>query len=149
MVTPGEFREKQNYPCHLLCFNISNLVCNVILVALYSSQVYAPHTECTVNDTDITMLYDVAFRLGLTAMIAEFLVLMCPYILPLESSEKEVSQRFAISRTIWLDWFGKFCILAATTAQVMILTDEESLICSQEMGTLTLECKWLAALVIA
>ena len=130
MVKSDEFREKPNSSCHLFCFHISKLVCNVILVALYTSQVYAPHNECIVNDRDITMLYNVAFRLGLAAMVAEFLVLMCPYILPLESSENEGRQRFAISKTIWLDWFGKFCILAATTAQGMILTDEDSLICS-------------------
>ena len=130
MVKSGEFREEPKSSCHLICFHIGNLVCNVILVALYTSQVYSPHTECIVNDRDITMLYDVAFRLGLAAMVAEFLVLMCPYILPLESPEKEGRQRFAISKTIWLDWFTKFCILAATTAQVTILTDEDSLICS-------------------
>ena len=50
---------------------------------------------------------------------------------------------------MWLDWGIKFSVLAASAAQAMIVIDEKSLVCSRVMSTLSLESKWLAALVVA
>ena len=66
-------------------FHIATLVCNVCLVALYTTQVYTPHTECLVNDQNITQRFDLAFRLGLVAMFSEFLSLMGVLMLPINN----------------------------------------------------------------
>ena len=82
-------------------------------------------------------------------MFSEFLSLMGVLMLPSKVSEKEDQQRFMISKTMWLDWGIKFAILTASATQAMIVIDEKSLICSRVMSTLSLESKWLAALVVA
>ena len=69
-------------------FHITALICNVVLVALYASQVYGLHTECIVNDTNITQRFDIAFRLGFVAMFSEFLSLIGTLMLPSKESEK-------------------------------------------------------------
>ena len=62
---------------------------------------------------------------------------------------KEQRQGFVFSKTMWLDWMTKFAILTVSGIQTAILSDEKSLTCSQELETLAIESKWLAALVIA
>ena len=130
-------------------FHIATLVCNVCLVALYTTQVYTPHTECLVNDQNITQRFDLAFRLGLVAMFSEFLSLMGVLMLPINNTQKEEQPRFMLSKSLWCDWIIKFSIIACSAVQAMIVVDEKSLICSKVMSTLTLESKWLAALVIS
>ena len=111
-------------------FHIATLVCNVCLVALYTTQVYTPHTECLVNDQNITQRFDLAFRLGLVAMFSEFLSLMGVLMLPINNTQKEEQPRLMLSKSLWCDWIIKFSIIACSAVQAMIVVDEKSLICS-------------------
>ena len=68
---------------------MGTLVLNVTLVALYASQVYAPHSECIVEDTNVTFKYELAFRLGLVAFVSEFMLLMFIHIQPCNKSKTD------------------------------------------------------------
>ena len=68
---------------------MGTLVLNVTLVALYASQVYAPHSECIIEDKNITFQYELAFRLGLIAFVGEFMLLMLIHIQPCNKSERD------------------------------------------------------------
>ena len=66
----------------------TSLVCNVALVTLYALQVYSPHTDCLVNGQNVTLHLELAFRLGLSSMVVEFLTLTC-VLMPLYSSRDQ------------------------------------------------------------
>ena len=65
--------------CYYLLFSVC-LICNVALITLYAHQVYTPHTDCLVNGHNVTQNLSMAFRLGLSSMVVEFLTLTCVLI---------------------------------------------------------------------
>ena len=113
--------------CYYLLFTVC-LVCNVALITLYAHQVYTPHTDCFVNGHNVTLNLSIAFRLGLSSMVVEFLTLTCVLI-------PQYSQRSnTFAKTTWqkdhqgffwvyssiLDWTVKFLVIIAATIQLMM-----------------------------
>ena len=76
--TPSGELKQRSVSCtnRLLWFQTATALCNVVLVALYAAQVYTPHTDCIVNDTNVTRQFDLAFRIGLVASFSELLFLL-------------------------------------------------------------------------
>ena len=86
--SPGNVRDesekRRSKPCtnRFYLFHLATLIANMFFIGLYASQVYTPHAGCVVDETSITLRYELAFRIGFATMIMEFMILMFVYILP-------------------------------------------------------------------
>ena len=110
-----------------ISFYVVCLVSNVILIALYAVQVSTPHQTCIVNGVEITHQYDLAFRLGLTILIADFfstnvasLYVSSNYETPIHSSKQNGGQ--SIIANFALDWLIKGLTLLISGFQYQVIS---------------------------
>ena len=54
-------------------FYLACLLSNVMFISLYAIQVYSQHSTCIVNGDDVTVKFELAFKLGLAIVFIDFL----------------------------------------------------------------------------
>ena len=110
--------------CYYVLFSIS-LVFDIALATLYALQVYSEHTDCLVNEHNVTLHLELAFRLGLSSMLVEFLTLTC-VLIPLYSSQDPTLNhpgRLKVTKSCecsLVDWTVKLLVMIAAAIQLMV-----------------------------
>ena len=54
-------------------FYLACLLSNVMFISLYAIQVYSQHSTCIVNGNDVTVKFELAFKLGLAIVFIDFI----------------------------------------------------------------------------
>ena len=122
-------------------FYLTCLLSNVMFISVYAVQVYSPHPTCIVRGIDVTTKFDLAFKLGLAIVFIDFLNLNVLSFLTVKercSSCTPLKERYepGVDKTLAFDLFIKGLTLLLTGCQYKILTEKDSLFCSQTTGTL-------------
>ena len=68
--TPGAVGAVMQLP---VSFYLACLLSNVMFISLYAIQVYSQHSTCIVNGNDVTVKFDLAFKLGLAIVFIDFI----------------------------------------------------------------------------
>ena len=54
--------------CYIFC-----LICNVVLIMIYTVLVFSPHKECIVDGVNFTPSFNTAFIIGFSILVADFM----------------------------------------------------------------------------
>ena len=128
--TPRMLGHKMLLP---VSFYTACLISNVLLIILYTVQMYKSHKSCIVDGNDITENFDLAFRLGFAILIADFFNLNIVSLTIPQNGKDQFSnsgfnedQKRSLLTSVVLDWFIKVLTVIVSCLQYLILSSKQS-----------------------